>query len=151
MTLTLPRSRIVSAVSRKLDQTKATSSAPTSDYQSLDVTYASASGRWVYPKYSMIYDGVSLAGPTFGASTTTGLCDGYYLNAMTTSGVQEFPLFGHLWSGSYAGLRCVPLCGGLGDAGWDIGSRQSGEWVFLPDKPHLPIQVIFWNGLALLF
>ena len=108
-----------------LDQTKATSSAPTSDYKSLDVTYASASDGLGYPKYSMIYDGVSLAGPTFGASSTTGLCDGYYLNPMTTSGVREFLLFGSLWIGSASGLRCVYLTAGLGSTGWHIGSRRS--------------------------
>ena len=108
-----------------LDQTKATSSAPTSDYKSLDVTYASASPGWVYSKYSMIYDGVSLGGPTFGGSTTTGLCDGYYLNSMTTSGVGEFLLFGDLWSGSVTGLRCIFLGFGLGVAVWYVGSRRS--------------------------
>ena len=108
-----------------LDQTKATSSAPTSDYKSLDVTYASASPGWVYSKYSMIYDGVSLGGPTFGGSTTTGLCDGYYLNTMTTSGVRAFRLFGNLRNGSLTGLRCVDLSNGLGVSWWSIGSRRS--------------------------
>ncbi len=108
-----------------LDQTKATASAPTDDYQALDVTYAVATDSWNYPKYSMIYDGVSLAGPTFGASTTTGICDGYYLNKMTATGSREFLLFGRLGVGAHTGLRCVNLYGGLGYTGWYLGSRRS--------------------------
>ncbi len=108
-----------------LDQSNASSSAPTSRYQALDVIYANATDAWVYPKYSKIYDGVSLAGPIFGASSTTGICDGYYVNKMTTNGSREFQLFGHLSSGSVAGLRCVHLGSGLWSTRWNLGSRRS--------------------------
>lgn len=61
---------------------------------------------WNYPTY-LVYAGGMPVGVGTGASTSTGLCDGQYLNNKATVGDREFLAFGNLGSGSGAGLWCV--------------------------------------------
>lgn len=66
-----------------------------------------------------------LVGTDEGGSTTTGLCDVHWTNALATVGDREFRALGSLWSRGYAGPFCVDGNGWLGNANWYIGSRLS--------------------------
>lgn len=79
---------------------------------------------WHYPLNMVSARGI-LVGTDEGGSTTTGLCDSHYTNALATVGDREFLSLGYLWSGGGAGPFCVDGSGWLGYASWDIGSRLS--------------------------
>ena len=66
-----------------------------------------------------------LVGTGSDGSSTTGLCDVTYSNKTSSSGDREFMTLGYLWDGGVAGLWYLNGWGGLGAAGWLIGSRLS--------------------------
>lgn len=80
---------------------------------------------WHYPMYPESAGGL-LLGTTEGASQTTGLCDGEYINKLATTGLREWLGLGSLNHAGYAGLFCVNGVSGLGSTNWGIGSRLSG-------------------------
>lgn len=114
-------------VYRVYDTHDTSTSAPTAKYVSLDVVYAreATNDGWEYPMYSVADGGGSVPAGTFGASTTTGNCDGIWLQSKTSTGSREWRSFGGLGDGSVAGLRCVSADSWLGGAWWNIGSRRS--------------------------
>ena len=114
-------------VYRVYDTHDTSTSAPTSKYVPLDVVYArdATNDGWEYPMYSVADGGGNVPAGVFGASTTTGNCDGIWLNPKTSSGSREWRSWGNLWSGANAGFRCVDAGGWLGGTRWDIGSRRS--------------------------
>ena len=79
---------------------------------------------WKYPLNLVDADGV-LVGTDTGGSTTTGLCDGEYTSSITAVADKEFLSVGSLGGGGGAGPSSVNGNGGLGVAGWYIGSRLS--------------------------
>ena len=87
--------------------------------------HADASEGWHYPVYPSNAGGL-LYGAGNGASTTAGMCDGHYMNTISTVGTREWLGLGHLNDGANAGVWYVLAAYGLGDAYWYIGSRLSG-------------------------
>ena len=53
------------------------------------------------------------------------MCDGQYLDAITTQGTRQWLSLGDLGSGSYAGVWIVGAVNALSDTYWVIGSRLS--------------------------
>lgn len=94
------------------------------EYTGVDLISGSADG-WQYPVDMVNADGL-LCGTTAGGSTTTGLCDGHYMNKTATTGERELRSFGSLWNGRIAGPFCLGGSDGLADAWWSIASRLSG-------------------------
>lgn len=86
--------------------------------------YSDSTDSWKYPLYPDSADGV-LFGAGYGASQSTGMCDGSYTNKTSTSGTREWRGLGHLIIGALAGLWCVLAHNGLTHARWYIGSRLS--------------------------
>lgn len=82
------------------------------------------SAAWQYTK-DIVDAGGLLVGIGTGASTSTGMCDGTYTDAPSTTGWREFLGLGALFSGASAGLWCVTADTGLAIAFWYIGSRLS--------------------------
>ena len=83
-----------------------------------------AAGGLTYPTYPTSAEGL-LFGADVGASTSTGMCDGQYLDGATTQGTRQWLSLGSLNSGSYAGGWFVSTAGTGAVAGWAIGSRLS--------------------------
>ena len=83
-----------------------------------------AAAGWTYPTYPTSAEGL-LFGADVGASTSTGMCDGQYLDAITTQGTRQWLSLGVLVNGSYAGVWIVNARGALSSTGWLIGSRLS--------------------------
>lgn len=79
---------------------------------------------WRYPLNMVSARGI-LVGTDGGGSTTTGLCDGHWTNALATVGDREFRSLGGLGHGGSAGPFCVSGYSWLGVADWYIGSRLS--------------------------
>ena len=79
---------------------------------------------WHYPLNMVSARGI-LVGTDEGGSTTTGLCDSHYTNALATVGDREFLSLGGLGDRGGAGSFYVNGSSWLGGAGWDIGSRLS--------------------------
>lgn len=79
---------------------------------------------WHYPLNMVSARGI-LVGTDEGGSTTTGLCDGHYTNALATVGDREFLSLGGLGSGGSAGPFYVLGSSWLGGASWGFGSRLS--------------------------
>ena len=100
------------------------STSVTSNYIDLGITY-SGSDAWSYPMYTTMAKGFLLPSSTFGASASTGMCDGFYLNANSTTGEREWLSLGDLWSWGNGGLWCVYGNDGLWSAWWGFGSRRS--------------------------
>ena len=90
----------------------------------IDLPTAAAEG-WSYP-LRLSSAGGMLVGTGSGASTTTGMCDGAYMPASSSTGNRELLSLGSLSNGSTAGLWCVNGYYGLSVAWWHIGSRLSG-------------------------
>lgn len=68
-----------------------------------------------------------------GGSSTTLTRDSYYLQKEGTTGLREWPAFGPLDRGAYAGFSCLHGYYGLTSTGWYVGGRLSvtgnrGEW-----------------------
>lgn len=99
-------------------------SSVTSNYIDLGIVY-SGSDAWVYPMYTTMSKGFLLPSSTFGASSSTGMCDGLYLNKDSTTGEREWLSLGYLWVGGNDGLWFVDGNVVLWNAGWHIGSRRS--------------------------
>ena len=74
----------------------------------------------VYPHiYRTISDfGCVPVGPPFSGSTTTGGCDGLWVNL---SGVRVSLRFGYCGNGATAGSRCLSVYNDAGYSGWGIG------------------------------
>lgn len=79
---------------------------------------------WHYPLNMVSARGI-LVGTDEGGSTTTGLCDGHYTNALATVADREFLSLGNLGNGGSDGPFYVNGVIWLGSAYWDIGSRLS--------------------------
>ena len=79
---------------------------------------------WTYPTYPANAGGL-LIGADVGASTSTGMCDGQYLDAVTTQGTRQWLSLGYLYSGSVAGVWIVDAINVLSRTSWSIGSRLS--------------------------
>lgn len=109
-----------------LHDTKKEASSITADYADTGIDLpADATEGWKYPVRLANGKGM-LLGTGSGASTTTGVCDGTYVQAKTTVAEREFLALGILWGGAYAGLWCVSGSYALGTAWWNFGSRLSG-------------------------
>lgn len=97
----------------------------TGDYVYTGVKYdGGTADAWHYYQYPKTVNGLMLSLGS-NASTSTGICDGVYLNKNATTGTREWLSLGSLWGGSGAGLWCVYGHDGLGSAWWNIGSRRS--------------------------
>ena len=97
----------------------------TGDYIDTGVKYdGGTADAWHYYQYPKTVNGLMLSLGS-NASTSTGICDGVYLNKNATTETREWFSFGGLGNGSGAGLWCVNGSGWLGGAGWSIGSRRS--------------------------
>ena len=97
----------------------------TGDYIDTGVKYdCGTADAWHYYQYPKTVNGLMLSLGS-NASTSTGICDGMYLNKNATTGTREWLSLGDLWDGGNAGLWCVGGGSGLGFAGWGIGSRRS--------------------------
>ncbi len=109
-----------------LHDTKKEASSISADYvdTGIDLPVAATEG-WKYPLRLSNAKGM-LVGTGFGASTTTGMCDGTYTHAQATNAEREFHSLGNLNNGSNAGLWYVNGNNALSTARWNIGSRQSG-------------------------
>ena len=83
-----------------------------------------AAAGWTYPTYPTSAEGL-LFGADVGASTSTGMCDGQYLDAITTQGTRQWLSPGFLGEMSNAGLWLVHARNALSTANWSIGSRLS--------------------------
>lgn len=87
--------------------------------------HADSSEGWHYPLTPDSAGGL-LFGSGNGASQSTGMCDGHYMNKASVTGTREWLGLGVLGYGGVAGLWCVYGYYALGIAGWLIGSRLSG-------------------------
>lgn len=94
------------------------------EYTGVDLISGAADG-WQYPVDMVDADGL-LCGTTAGGSTTTGLCDGHYMNKTSTTGERELRSFGVLGDGRSAGPFCLNGSNGLGNTWWHVASRLSG-------------------------
>ena len=83
-----------------------------------------AAASMTYPTYPTSAEGL-LFGAVVGASTSTGMCDGQYLEAITTQGTRQWPSLGYLGSGSFAGVWLVNASSALSSTSWSFGSRLS--------------------------
>jgi len=109
-----------------LDSKKAATSV-TADYVDTGKSlFTDASDGWKYPIYSDSAGGL-LFGAGSGGSSTTGMCDGSYTNALATTGVRTWQALGNLISGGGAGLWFVSGSLGLTITGWYLGSRLSAN------------------------
>ena len=79
---------------------------------------------WTYPTYPANAGGL-LIGADVGASTSTGMCDGQYLDAVTTQGTRQWRSLGYLYHGSLAGVWFVYAINALSSTAWAVGSRLS--------------------------
>lgn len=97
----------------------------TGDYIDTGVKYdGGTADAWHYYQYPKTINGLMLSLGS-NASTSTGICDGTYLNKNATTGTREWLSLGSLWDWGSAGLWCVNGGNGLGSAWWYIGSRRS--------------------------
>ena len=97
----------------------------TGDYIDTGVKYdGGTADAWHYYQYPKTVNGLMLSLGS-NASTSTGICDGVYLNKNATTGTREWFSLGYLGSGGYAGLWCVNGSDRLGNAWWPFGSRRS--------------------------
>ncbi len=97
----------------------------TGDYIDTGVKYdGGTADAWHYYQYPKTVNGLMLSLGS-NASTSTGICDGVYLNKNATTGTQEWLSLGYLGHWGDAGLWCVNGSGWLGNAWWHIGSRRS--------------------------
>ena len=80
---------------------------------------------WMYPYYPNRAGGLFF-GDGAGATQTTGMCDGSYCVAKSTSGSYEWQGLGNLNNTGNAGLWYVNGNNALSNANWNIGSRLSG-------------------------
>lgn len=85
--------------------------------------YTGNANAWNYTK-DIAFSGGYLLPQGTGAGSTTGMGDGWYLPAASTS-LYEWLGVGSLGSGTYAGLFCVHGNRGLSDARWDFAGRLS--------------------------
>lgn len=81
---------------------------------------------WKYPLYPECVDGL-LFGTTVGASQSTGMCDGYYINKLSTLGERVWRALGDLSIGDNAGLWSVSGNYGLSGGYWYVSSRLSAN------------------------
>lgn len=84
--------------------------------------YPASTEGWRYP-FAMTKKSDIYTPQKFGASTTTGVGDGTYMQPK--AGTHGFRAFGNLGVGASAGLRCANLYDGLGWTWWYNGSRVS--------------------------
>ena len=97
----------------------------TGDYVYTGVKYdGGTADAWHYYQYPKTVNGLTLSLGS-NASTSTGICDGVYLNKNAITGTREWLSLGNLRVGGVAGLWYVDGNGGLGYAWWVIGSRRS--------------------------
>ena len=97
----------------------------TGDYIDTGVKYdGGTADAWHYYQYPKTVNGLMLSLGS-NASTSTGICDGVYLNKNATTGTREWLSLGGLGYGGSAGLWSVDGSNGLGNAWWSIGSRRS--------------------------
>ena len=97
----------------------------TDDYVYTGVKYDTRTSEgWHYYQYPKTVNGLMLSLGS-NASTSTGICDGVYLNKNAIIETREWLSLGVLWSWSNAGLWCVIGSNGLGNAWWNFGSRRS--------------------------
>ena len=97
----------------------------TGDYVYTGVKYdGGTADAWHYYQYPKTVNGLTLSLGS-NASTSTGICDGVYLNKNAITGTREWLSLGRLWTGGSAGLWSVDGGNGLGHAGWNVGSRRS--------------------------
>lgn len=97
----------------------------TGDYIDTGVKYdGGTADAWHYYQYPKTVNGLMLSLGS-NASTSTGICDGAYLNKNATTGTREWLSLGNLGGGSVAGLWCVGGGNWLGGAWWGFGSRRS--------------------------
>ena len=97
----------------------------TGDYIDTGVKYdGGTADAWHYYQYPKTVNGLMLSLGS-NASTSTGICDGVYLNKNATTGTREWLSLGVLGSWGDAGLWYVAGGSGLGDAWWEVGSRRS--------------------------
>ena len=83
-----------------------------------------AAGGWTYPTYPANAGGL-LIGADVGASTSTGMCDGQYLDVITTQLTRQWLSLWDLYSGSLAGVWVVHATHALSGTSWYVGSRLS--------------------------
>ncbi|MBQ9041406.1 MAG: hypothetical protein IJ111_01160 [Eggerthellaceae bacterium] len=88
--------------------------------------YSDTTDSWKYPLYPDFTCDLPF-GSGYGASDSSGMCDGSYTNKKATSGTREWRGLGALTLGADAGLFCVYANGGLSAADWYIGSRLSAN------------------------
>ena len=97
----------------------------TGDYIDTGVKYdGGTADAWHYYQYPKTVNGLMLSLGS-NASTSTGICDGVYLNKNATTGTREWFSLGSLWDWGNDGLWFVDGSYWLGNAGWSIGSRRS--------------------------
>lgn len=97
----------------------------TGDYIDTGVKYdGGTADAWHYYQYPKTVNGLMLSLGS-NASTSTGICDGVYLNKNATTGTREWFSLGSLWDWGNDGLWFVDGSYWLGNAGWNIGSRRS--------------------------
>ena len=97
----------------------------TGDYVYTGVKYdGGTADAWHYYQYPKTVNGLTLSLGS-NASTSTGICDGVYLNKNAITGTREWLSLGSLGGWGGAGLWCVHGGGGLGNAWWNFGSRRS--------------------------
>ena len=85
-----------------------------------------AAAGWTYPTYPTSAEGL-LFGADVGASTSTGMCDGQYLDAITPKSTYQWLSLGRLDLESNGGVWAVlvPTYSALSFARWYVGSRLS--------------------------
>ena len=113
------------------DCTKLSSSAPTSDYEEVDIVIPNSQDKWQYIS-ELGYD---TKHPTvryvkeYGATSTTGYADAVYTENMTesTNGSREILSCGSLGDWDNAGRFYANLSGGLGTGYWHSAARLSAS------------------------
>lgn len=108
------------------DCTNLSSSATDSNYVTVDgYDMPGGANAWRYPSVmGFDEDNPCVRGASaLDASTSTGYCDGNYMN--NTAGTYEVLAFGRLHNGAIAGLFTRYLDNGLTHAGWHISARLS--------------------------
>ena len=108
----------------EVNTTTNVASSYTSDYGTVCEMPKQTADNWYWPVFSQ-KKGVAYTPSGTGGSSTSGVGDAIYLNQLAATGTREVLSRGVLGNGSDAGLRCVVLNVGLGNAWWYICSRLS--------------------------
>lgn len=109
-----------------LKDSKYAATSVTANYTDPGLKIETTDSAWKYPYYPVAAgDGLLFGAGGYGASSTTGMSDGTYINPVATVGTREWLSLGGLGRGAYAGAWCVRGTHALSNPHWSYGSRLS--------------------------